>query len=54
MHECFVCMYVCILCASLVLKEKPEEGVKIPETGVIGDCDPSCRYWKLNLCSFKE
>lgn len=27
---------------------RPEEGVRSPETGVTGGCEPPCRYWELN------
>lgn len=48
------CMCVCIPCLCLV-PQRPEEGIRYPETVVTDDCEPSCGSWnwtcKSNKCS---
>ena len=44
------CVYVCVLCASLVFM-RVQKGHRAPGTRVmrVGYCQPSCRCWDLNL-----
>lgn len=53
------CMGVLLACLSVRLlhawcPQRPEEGIKPPDTGVIDDCEPSCRYWDSNPRPLKE
>lgn len=46
-YECFVCMYVCALCAYMVPMEAGG-GHQIPGTRVMEDCEWSCGCWEPN------
>lgn len=34
--------------------QRSEEGVGSPGKGFIDVCDPSCGFWKLNLCALQQ
>ena len=50
-HGCFACMFV-YNCAGCPWR--PEEGTRLPETGVIDSCEPPRGCWEPNLVPLEE
>lgn len=47
----FYCMYLMLAHVSLYASQtcrSQQKALESPETGVIGSCEPPCRYWELN------
>lgn len=43
----YACICFCTMCMAGT-RGRPEEGVRIPGTGVIDSCEPPCGCWDLN------
>lgn len=54
MYDCF-CPHVCTLRMCLVSSTyllRPEEGIRLPETGIREDCESPCGFWERGTLVF--